>query len=525
MEIRPYQDEAINSIFQYFMCNSGNPVVAMPTGTGKSIVIAEFCRRVLLHYPSQRILVATHVKELIEQNHQKMLQIWPTAPASIFSASVGRREVGKITFAGIQTVAKQAALFGHVDLMLVDECHLVGDGPNTQYLKFISDLRKINPALKVIGFTATAYRLGMGMVTDGKIFTDICFDLTSRAAFNRLIAQGYLSPLVCRKTDEVLDVENVAKQGGEFVQSALQAAVDKAPITAAALKETVRLGKDRRHWLVFAAGVTHADHIAEMLNQMGVSSKIVTGNMSKQDREEALEGFKAGKYRAVVNNNILTTGFDFPSIDMIAMLRPTSSPGLWVQMLGRGLRIAPNKTNCLVLDFARNTARLGPINDPVIPRKKGNGVSAGKAPVRLCPACSSYNHASASVCESCGEIFVKAIKIDASASLQQVVADDAVEVSVFKVDSVTYDKYEKPGKLPTFRATYLCGLRRFHEWVCFEHPGYASHKGRLWWEARAGLPAPVTVEEAVQRREELATPKSIRVWLTKYPEILGHEFE
>jgi len=524
MKLRYYQEEAVDSIYQYFATQAGNPIVAMPTGTGKSVIIAEFCRRVLENYPGQKILVATHVKELIEQNHKKLVDHWPTAPAGIYSASVGRRDIAPVTFVGIQTVAKRAADFGKIDLLLIDECHLVGDGQNTQYLKFIGDLREVNPYLKVIGLTATPYRLGMGMITEGGIFNDVCYDLTERQTFNRLIAEGFISPLICRKTVTELDVSAVGKVGGEYIQKELQEAVDKTPVTAAALQEACSLGHDRKHWLVFSAGLTHAAHIAEMLTLMGVPAAVVSGDMQKADREKTIKEFRNGTYRAVVNNNVLTTGFDFPDIDMIVMLRPTSSPGLWVQMLGRGTRPCLGKENCLVLDFAGNTRRLGPINDPVIPRKKGKG-GGGIAPVRICPACSCYNHASVRICDACGYEFPTIIKIEATSSLQQVIADDLPQIVNFDVTGVNYYEHVKVGKPTSLRVAYMCGLRRFEQWVCFEHPGYAAHRAKLWWDERAYKPSPLTVTEALSRKDELKTPTQIRVWInTKHPEVMGYVF-
>jgi DNA repair protein RadD len=524
MDYRWYQDAAIESVFGYFGHKQGNPIIALPTGTGKSIVIAGFVRKVLELYSKQRILIATHVKELIEQNHARLLAAWPQAPAGIYSASVGRKDIAPITFVGIQTVAKRAAEFGRVDLLLIDECHLVGDNSNSQYLKFIEGLKAVNPALKVIGLTATAYRLGMGMITEGHIFTDICFDLTDRQSFNGLIAGGWIAPLISRKTQTELDVSEVHKVGGEYDQKELQAAVDKAPITAAALQEAYASGHDRKHWLVFASGLAHAGHICDMLNLMGVPAAVVSGDLPKPERERILRDYKAGVYRAVVNNNVLTTGFDFPGIDLIVMLRPTSSPGLWVQMLGRGTRPLEGKENCLVLDFAGNTRRLGPINDPVIPKKKGKG-GGGTAPVRLCPECNSYSHASARVCECCGHEFPSVIKINAVSSVAQVLADDLPQIVDFKVDYVTYHEHVKLGKPTSLKVTYQCGLRRFDQWVCFEHPGYAGHRAKLWWEERALKPAPTTVEEARTRAKELKVPASIKVWVnTKHPEIMGYGF-
>lgn len=525
MILRPYQLGAVASIYEYFATHAGNPIIAMPTATGKSVVIAEFCRGVLDAYQDQKILIATHVKELIEQNHSKLIEHWPQAPAGIYSASVGRRDIAPITFVGIQTVAKQPQKFGKVDLLLIDECHLVGASQNTQYLQFIEGLRMLNPALKVIGFTATPYRLGMGMLTEGGIFTDICYDLTERHTFNRLIAEGFLCPLISKRTATELDVSDVGKQAGEFIQKELQEAVDKSPITSAALKEAIASATVREHWLVFASGLTHASHICELLNLMGVPSAIVSGDMPKQERERILLEYKAGTYRAVVNMNVLTTGFDFPGIDLIVMLRPTSSPGLWVQMLGRGTRILEGKSNCLVLDFAGNTRRLGPINDPVIPRKKGATGSGGTAPVKICPTCNTYNHASVRVCECCGELFPTVIKVDATASIQAVIADDLPIIADFNVIDVQYVKHTKIGKPPSLRVSYICGLRRFDQWICLEHPGYAGHKAGMWWHEMGHTPVPSSIDEALQRVAELRKPALLRVWInTKHPEVMSYEF-
>ena len=281
----------------------------------------------------------------------------------------------------------------------------------------------------------------------------------------------------------------MGKVGGEYIQKELQDAVDRSPITSAALTETLAQASDRKHWLVFAAGIEHACHISEMLNLMGVPSAVISGDLDRRERERILRAFKAGEYRAVVNNNVLTTGFDFPGIDLIVMLRPTSSPGLWVQMLGRGTRPTSGKENCLVLDFAGNTRRLGPINDPIIPKKKGKG-KGGQAPVRICPACNTYNHASATVCESCGEEFPRVIKIQGTASLESVVADDLPQIVEFAVDSIQYARHSKPGRPTSMKVSYFCGLRRLQQWVCFEHEGYPGHKAKQWWHEHASTDVP-----------------------------------
>lgn len=559
MRLRDYQDFAVESIFHYFeRGGTGNPVVAMPTGTGKSVVIGAFIRKAFERYPGQRIIKLTHVKELIQQNYEKLLALWPTAPAGIYSAGLKRRETFcPITFAGIATAVKAVELFGWIDLILIDECHLVSPKEGTMYQAFIKGLRQVNPALKVIGFTATHYRRGQGMlIEEDGLFTDVCVDMTTMEVFNWFIAQGYLCPLIPKRTTMQLNLDGIKIQGGEFVQKDLQAAVDREEITYAALQETMELGHDRDHWLIFASGIEHTIHVAAMLDSLGIRATYVHSKMPDAERDQNIADFKSGKYRAMVNNGILTTGFDFPAIDLIVMLRPTQSPGLWVQMLGRGTRpvyldgfdlgtldgrlaaiAAGPKQNCLVLDFAGNTRRLGPINDPVIPRRKGKG--GGTAPVRVCDQCGVYNHASVRVCCNCGYEFPRTVKIGHHAGTEELIANELPQVETFKVDRVVYNEHRKDGRPPSIRASYYSGLRMFEEWVCLEHEGYARKKARDWWRQRSAIwnlsynedptpppEPPETIHEAFQRLAELRTPTHIKVWVNKkHPEVMTYEYD
>lgn len=522
---RYYQEEAVDSLFTYFSQKEGNPLVAMPTASGKSVVIGSFAHQVCTRYRNQRILILTHVKELIEQNFEKLLTIWPAAPAGIFSAGLKRKEsYFPVTVAGIASVWKSAALFGHIDLVLIDECHLLSPKDDTMYGKFLNQLKHVNPLVKVIGFTATPYRLGLGLMTQGTLFTDICYDLTSMDAFNRLVAEGFLCRLVPKRTGLQYDLSQVAVKGGEFVQQELQSAVDQKDLTRSAVAEICSLGQERKHWLIFASGVEHAEHVAEVLKLHGISVAVVHSKMTTELRDEQIAGFKSGKYRAMCNNQVLTTGFDFPGIDLIAMLRPTQSTGLWVQMLGRGTRPADGKTDCLVLDFCGNTRRLGPINDPVIPKKKGES-KGGTAPVRLCDACKCYNHASATVCTFCGSEFPRQLKIKQEAATDEVMIFDTPDVRTLAVDRVVYSVHSKPGHPPSLQVAYYCGLNLYREWICLEHGGFAGKKAREWWRNRTNILPPQTVDVAVKYLSELRVATAIRVWLNKkYPEILSHIF-
>jgi DNA repair protein RadD len=561
MKPRDYQWRAVKSIWQYFMDNpkKGNPIVVMPTGTGKSGVIAFFIRTVLEMYPTQKIMVVTHVKELIEQDFSTMLRAWPVAPAGIYSAGLKRKDVhNSAIFAGIGSVAKRAEEFGRIDLLIIDEAHLVSPSDNTMYRKFIDALTAINPHLRVIGLTATAFRIGQGLLTDGEnaLFTDVCLDLGTMEEFNWFIAQGYLCQLIPKRTQLVLNVDGIGSSAGDFIQKDLQSAVNKEEITEAALREVLETCGDRQSWLIFTSGVEHAINVADWLNMHGVPCGVVHGGtkqfkMSDEERADNISRFKSGELRALANNNVLTTGFDCPRVDLIINLRPTKSPGLWVQILGRGTRCdyadgfdlstaegrlaaiaASFKKDCLVMDFGANTRRLGPINDPVLP--KARGAKTGMPIVKTCEVidastgkiCNTENHPSVRFCICCGAEFKFEVKIKQVASTEEIIKQDLPIVEEFKVDHITYGVHCKEGKPPMLKVTYYCGLRTFTDWVCVEHSGYAHIKARKWWQARTALPLPNSTLEASALTHQLATTTSLRVWVNKkYPEVMAHCFD
>lgn len=347
--LRPYQAEGLSAIWQYYeQGNTGNCVISWPTGTGKSIVPAMFINEVMKLWPSQRFLVITHVKELIKQNFDVMMKIWPTAPAGIYSAGLKQRDIQlPIIFGGIQSMYRVAQRFGHRDIIFIDEAHLVNDHDSSMYLEFLAVMKLINPYVKIIGMSATPFRMGMGYITEGKIFTHIVHDCTGLQKFNELLEQGYLSPLIPKRTKTELDVSNVSIQNGDYVGSSLQKAVDKNEITYAGLREVVEYGQGRQSWLLFASGIEHSEHIAEMLTTFGVQAAAVHSKQKAEYNDQSIEDFKSGRLQAIVNFGKLTTGFNHPAIDLIGMFRPTLSIPLWVQMLGRGTRPAEYKNNCI----------------------------------------------------------------------------------------------------------------------------------------------------------------------------------
>ena len=522
LTLRPYQSAAIQGIYNYFQAESGNPLVVIPTAGGKSLVMATFVEGVLKAFPDQRILIVTHVRELIEQNFSELKKLWPEAPAGIYSAGLKKREIrAQILFAGIQSIHKRVYDVQQCDLVLIDEAHLIPRTSDTMYRRFLDGLKRLNPMLKVIGLTATPYRLDSGLLHQGDeaIFTDIAYEVSVR----QLIDDGYLSSLVTKQMATKLDVSAVGTRGGEFIPKELEDAIDTEAITAAAVGEIVDYGHNRRSWLVFCAGVKHAFHVRDAIRARGFTCETIVGETPGAEREAIINAFKRGDIRCLTNANVLTTGFNAPGVDLLAMLRPTKSAGLYVQIVGRGCRVAPGKPNCLVLDFAGNIARHGPI-DAVKPKgPKGEG--DGEAPTKVCPDCSSIVHAAVRLCPDCGHAFPPPeVKLEARASRLDVVSSGKPEW--LPVSRVNYARHCKPGKPPSLRVEYYCGINAVQEWVCIEHPGYARQKAASWWANRApGVPFPKNVDAALALMHQIRPPKEIAVRPSgRYTEVVGARF-
>lgn len=398
LTLRDYQERTIDMIYDWWWRNKGNPCVVLPTGSGKSVVIAAFCRRALMDWPDTRILMCTHQKELIEQDYAKMKDVWPEADAGIYSAGIGLKQLdNRITFASIQSIYKHASEVGKVDLVLIDEAHLINHEATGMYRTFIDELTAINQYLKCIGFTATPYRLSHGMITDEPALFHK--PLIEPVSIRELQDKGWLCRLTSKSTESHLETDGVKITGGDFNGKQLLEAVDIPGKNEAVVREVIRRGSDRKSWLFFCSGVSHAEHIRDLLRESEITAECVHGAMPLADRERILEDFKAGRIRALTNVNVLTTGFDHRGIDLICMMRPTLSPGLYVQMAGRGLRIADGKENCLVLDFADNVKRHGPITEVIPPRKGRKG--KGPAPCKVCPNCGEIIPMNYRVCPVC----------------------------------------------------------------------------------------------------------------------------
>jgi DNA repair protein RadD len=511
MDLRDYQSEAIEATFDWFRDGGGNPLIVAPTGAGKSVILSELIRRAVQDWPGTRVIMATHQKELIQQNFGATMRLWPDCPAGIYSAGLSRRQANRaVTFAGIQTVAKRAAEFGFIDLLIVDEAHTIPRSGQTQYQKFIAGLREVNPDLKVIGLTATPFRLDSGRLDSGHgaIFDGICYDIP----IPMLVQRGYLSPLVSKSPSFVFDTKGLHTRGGDFIEKEMAERFNTAGVTKAAVREICQLGRDRKSWLMFCISVEHALAVRDELRAQGVPAETVTGSTPAGERSQILRAFKAGQIRAITNVNVLTTGFDAPATDLLAFLRPTQSLGLYMQMAGRAMRVADGKENGLVLDYAGNVMRHGPVDAVNVTtaapgKSKDPDAKKGDIPAKTCPECSSILFIAARECADCGYVFPEPEpKIEEKASTAAVMnmtaEDDWRPVQDFAVA-----RHRKPGAdVPTMRVEYLVDGRVVKEWVCFEHAGFPRRKAVTWWQQMAGTTPPDTVADALDRQGEIRAP-------------------
>jgi len=510
MQLRDYQAQAIEATFDWFESGRKNPLIVAPTGAGKSVILSELIRRACEDWPGTRVICATHVKELIAQNFQALTRLWPNAPAGIYSAGLARRQTGRaVTFVGIQSVAKRAAEFGYIDLLIVDEAHLIPRKGTTQYQRFIAGLQEVNPNLQVIGLTATPFRLDSGRLDagDGAIFDGIAYDIP----IPMLVERGYLAPLVSKSPSFVFDTKGLHTRNGDWIEGEMDARFNTEAVTRHAVSEIMVLGRDRRSWLLFCISVDHAINVRDELRSHGITAETVTGKTPPGERARILADFKAGRLRAITNVNVLTTGFDAPMTDLLAFLRPTQSLGLYMQMAGRAMRTADGKVNGLVLDYAGVVLRHGPVDAVNVQdapgRAKDPDAEKGEVPAKTCPECQSILFIATMQCPDCGYEFPEPEpKIDSKAStaaiMNMTAEDDWREV----MDFALFRHSPRDGRPVSMRAEYLIDGKAVREWVCFEHSGFPRQKAVAWWHTMAGTTPPETVAEALARQDEIRVP-------------------
>lgn len=523
LNLYPHQERATEALFDYFNNKDGMPLIVAPVGSGKSLLIAEFIKRATDLYPETNFLVLTHVTELLTQNADHLRLQSPDADISFYAAKLGKKSfAGKVIFASINSIYKKAYKIPRaVDIIIVDEAHLISPNSQTMYQQFIKDVKIINPSLKIIGFTGTNFRATEGRLTegDGRIFTDIAYQIPMLY----LIEKGFLAPLVTPVVKTRMSTVGVDARNGDYIESQLQAAVDKDYLTRACVDEIMVHGEMRRKWLVFTAGVEHCQHVVEEIRSRGISCEMVTGETSTVERNGIVKSYKNGDIRCLVNIGCFTTGFDCPSIDLMAFMRPTRSPVLYVQMGGRGMRTATGKSDCVLLDFGGVIEELGPI-DLVDAQRAPGGRESGDAPVKLCPTCNAVCFAASSVCADCGYEFPESPLPLAQNATSAKVMSNQVEPEWRKIISTSYRVHVKEGKTTSMCVVYNTLDGPFREWVCFEHTGFAREKAAKWHKARSSAEVPSKIADALKVDYKAPTGILTRQ-VGKFHEIIAYDWD
>ena len=525
LALRPYQQEAVAAVYRYLREHDDNPVVVIPTAGGKTPILATICRDAVRQWDG-RVLVLSHVKELLEQAVDKLKRVCPELPVGVYSPGLNRRDTAqRVIVAGIQSIYKRASEMGAFDLVIVDEAHLIPTDGDGMYRQFLAEAKAVNPHLRVIGLTATPYRLDAGSICATDHFLNaVCYEI----GVKELMVRGYICPLITKAGLTKADTTSLHVRGGEFVADEVESLMDQDALVEAACKEIVSYTADRKACLIFASGVKHGRHAARVLGEKhGVECGFVCGDTPAGERSELLARFRGrtdhGLFstqpiKFVCNVNVLTTGFDAPNIDCVVLLRPTMSPGLYYQMVGRGFRLFPGKTNCLVLDFAGNVLRHGPVD--MLQAKGSLPRGDGDPPAKECPQCHSLIAIAFSRCPDCGHQFPppeRKHQHESKATRAGILSGQVTETT-YQVKDAYYSVHHKRGAdedTPlTMRVDYRVGFHAYKsEWVCFEHTGYARRKAELWWRARSRDSVPVCAEQAVELAENgaLAPTKAITV--------------
>jgi DNA repair protein RadD len=528
--LRPYQEAAITAVYDHLAARDDNPCAVLPTASGKGLLVGRICADVAQRWGG-RILVLTHVKELVDQNATQAGRFLPPLLVGVNSAGLGRRDLDHpVIVAGIQSVYGKPYDLGRFDVIIIDECHLLPPDGEGMYLTFIKAAKVINPQVRVIGLTATPFRLKDGPICGpDNVLNHVCYEI----GVKELIRDGYLSPLISKAGQAKADTTGLHVRGGEFVPDEVEALMDADALVQAACAEIVELTRTRAATLIFCAGVQHAHHVASVLRERhGITIEVVTGDTPTPERDRIIAAFKAGVLRYLANVNVLTTGFDAPHVDCVVLLRPTLSAGLYYQMVGRGFRLAPGKTDCLVLDYGGNVVRHGPV-DQLAVTTQDRGQGDGEAPAKECPECHTVIAAGFSRCPECGYEFPppQRQQHQAKASTAGVLSGQYVDTE-HVVRSVSYAVHTKRGadeSVPkTLRVEYETGWNQWvKEWICVEHQGYARAKAEVWWKARTDEPFPGSAAQAVAHASQggLAEPTHITVRETageEFPRIVAY---
>lgn len=521
MPLRYYQRESIDATFSYWQDNDGHPLIDLATGTGKAMVNGVLMQEIRAGWGDMRLMSVTHVQEIVEANYKEFVGVDPFAPAGIYASALGRRDTrAQMLFGQMQSVYNKAQSIGHVDVLLVDECHMIPTKDTTMYRTFIADLMAINPDMKMVGLSATPYRLDSGRLDEGddKLFDRVVYTYGIRQG----VDDGYLTPLSSKPLSTNYDVTGVRTSMGDFKASDYRAAVDSDGLNRLVAEEVLDVEGHRNKALLFFRGVEHCARMRDEFQRRGRRVEMVHGGTPNGERRRLINALKSGELWGICNDNTMSTGTNVVGIDLIVDGYRTKSAPRYVQRAGRGTRVVyppgfdPEavdaearraaiaghiKPNCRYMDFAGNIKEHGPV-DMIEPRRPGKG--QGEAPIKICPNCFEENHASVRECRLCGHEFdiEEKPRFEARSDTAPILSVTTAEW--LPVRNRRFRYHEKLGGLPSVRAEFTSGLTTYKTWLCPQHTGFAKSKADRWWRQHGGaVPFPASVDEWLSRAAEL----------------------
>lgn len=536
MKLRDYQQRMVDRLFTWWGQNLGEdkiPLLVSPTASGKSVIIASAVDKLFKDFPQAhpRTLVIVPSKELCEQNAEKLRAVLPKhISVGFYSASLGKKQKdADVIVCTIKSIYKIAKKLGNIKCVVIDEAHLVNSDGAGSYRQFLQELAQLC-TYRCVGLTATPFRGNGVWLTQGDdpLFTDIAVSIPMQ----ELIDAGYLSPLV-RPSDVIktkIDTEGISTTSGDYKLDDLSIRVESYLDEIAI--EVNRLAVDRRKWIAFCPTVINANHFAESLRQLGHTVEVVTGDTNKHLRAQYIADFRAGKIRCLVTVLALTTGFDVPDVDCLIWMRPTKSLVLYVQGVGRGMRIADEKEDCLWLDFSHTTEELGAV-DAVRGRNKRARRDDDERKLPSCPNCGANRPIGAMECVSCGFVFPVPEKEEITEASNAAIMSSQIEkrYTTHEVTHWVFRVHKKPGSPDSLRVDYYAGmLPVVSEWVFFDHAGYARTKAEKWWEDHEhnhpGKWYPASVKQAMENSNFLTCPSMIKTTKDgKYDRIVDRSWE
>jgi DNA repair protein RadD len=504
MQLRTYQLDAINAVFEHLKTKTTHPIVSAVGAAGKSIMIAKIAEA--LNEPS---VVLADRKRLLRQNESKF---HPDCDIGVVSAGLDRWEYNhQIVIGGIQTLYNKAHLLGERKYIIIDECDLVSNTPtdDTMYWQLIRQF----PKVKIIGLTGTPFRTGEGKLTWG----EICYSVT----YKDLLALNYVAPIT-NKIEFRPDLKDVKKSGGDYTENSLKEKyldVNNSKDWESWINKLAIYGKNRKSWLVFLPTIEHAEKMAFSLAAIGILARAVTSKT--KDIEKIYSEFESGELQCLVSVGIIERGTDFPFVDFLADFSPTKSLKKWDQRIWRGIRLSPEtgKTDCFYADFAGNLKEHGSINNTDWLLENGEIKIKKKYTEKPCPSCETFIPIFAKVCQHCNyEILTEEQKKRAydDADFERDINKEpsyADKIKWYTIDDVEYEPYwqSKAGN-KMLKVVYKIGFNmKVYEFVFNnQEKTWLFNRGHRAGEVKWG---------------ELKKPKKIQVDLNpKYPKILKYEF-